>query len=185
MPRTRMTNPFDPRAGLCRVLNTLAATLAITLALAGCGPGTGGTGTGPIAPTLGYSGSLFATTTAGAASTTAPSTGCATDCPQAHLRLDTERVELAAPCLRFVFTGIWPVDTNGLAVLAGTLETARGTAIATSHATLRLQFSTASAASPVVTLTLTDATAGALFGPVPLLRNDAATGAAAPACGPA
>lgn len=105
MPQTRMTNPFDVRTGLCRLLNALAVTLAITLALAGCGPGTGGTGTGPVTPTLGYSGSLFATTTTAASSTTAPGTGCATDCTLANLRLDTERVELTAPCLRFVFAG--------------------------------------------------------------------------------
>ena len=184
MPQTRMTNPFDIRTGLCRLLNTLAVTLAITLALAGCGPGTGGTGTGPVTPTLGYSGSLFATTTTAASSTTAPGTGCATDCALANLRLDTERVELTAPCLRFVFAGIWPLDASGTAELAGTLETTRGTATATSNATLRLQFSTPSAASPMVTLTLTDATAGALLGPVPLLRTDLITGAAAPACGP-
>lgn len=177
MQRTMMTSHFDIRAGLCRLL----IALLISLGLAACGPGTGGTGTGP---SLGFSGSLTATTTAGTSSVTAPGAGCPPDCQQAYLRLEPERVELAAPCLRFVSTGSWLTDAAGLTVVTGTLETTEGRVVATTQATLRLQFSTAAATSPVVTLTLSDALGHLLQGPIPLLRNEAASIATAPACGP-
>jgi len=170
MQPIKMTNLFERRCGL---LARLAAALAATLALAACGPGTGGTGTGPIGATLGFSGSATA-------STAAPGAACTTDCAQASLRLDTERVELAAPCLRFVFAGTWGVDTTGLAVLAGTAETAGGATVPDS--TLRLQFSDATAASAQVTLTLADAAGRTLAGPLTLLRQDAALALAPPAC---
>ena len=171
MQPIKMTNLFERRAGR---LARLAAVFATLVALAACGPGTGGTGTGPIGATLGFSGGA-------GASATAPGAGCVRDCAQASLRLDTERVELVAPCLRFVYTGTWGVDTAGLAILAGTAETGSNTA---PNATLRLQFSDATAASAQVTLTLTDSAGRTLGGPVTLLRNDAALAVAPPACQP-
>jgi hypothetical protein len=192
MPQTRMTKPFDLRAGLYRALTHLTLAFTLVASLAACGPGTGGTGTGPITPTVGFSGGVSGTTTGGTTSGTAaggaiatpPAAPCTADCPQAHLRLDTERVELAAPCLRFVFTGSWAVDAGGVAVLAGTLETARGTATATSKAALRLQFSSAGIDSAQVNITLSNDAGNALLGPATLVRNDAAPGGTALACGP-
>ena len=171
MQPIKMTNLFERLAGR---LARLAAVFATTLALAACGPGTGGTGTGPIGATLGFTGGT-------GASVTAPGAGCVTDCPQASVRLDTERVELTAHCLRFVYTGTWGVDAAGLAILSGTAE-AGGTPAP--NAVLRLQFSEATAASAQVTLTLTDSAGRALLGPVALLRNDAALAVAPPACQP-
>ncbi len=171
MQPIKMTNLFERLASR---LSRLAAVSAITLALAACGPGTGGTGTGPIAATLGFTGGT-------GASATTPGAGCVTDCTQASLRLDTERVELAASCLRFVYTGTWGVDAGGLAVLSGTAETGGTTA---PNAVLRLQFSDATAASAQVTLTLTDSAGRSLLGSVALLRNDAALAVAPPACQP-
>lgn len=171
MQPIKMTNLFERLAGR---LARLAAACAAAWALAACGPGTGGTGTGPIGATLGFAAGT-------GASATAPGAGCVTDCPQASLRLDTERVELAASCLRFVYTGTWGVDTAGLAILSGTAETGGTTA---PNAVLRLQFSDATAASAQVTLTLTDSAGRSLSGPVTLLRNDAALSVAPPACQP-
>lgn len=171
MQPIKMTNLFESQRGL---LARLAAVLATALALAACGPGTGGTGTGPIGATLGFSGGA-------GASTAAPGAGCVTECTQASLRLDTERVELTAPCLRFVYAGTWGVDSTGLALLSGTAETGGTTA---PNAVLRLQFSDATAASAQVTLTLTDSAGRSLSGPVTLLRNDAAPAVAPPACQP-
>ncbi len=165
MQPIKMTNLFERPA-------RWLAGLAAALVLAACGPGTGGTGTGPIGATLGFSGGA-------GASTAAPGTGCAADCSQASLRLDTERVELTAPCLRFVYTGPWGVDAAGLAILAGTAETGGATA---PNAVLRLQFSDATAASAQVTLTLTDSAGRTLAGPATLLRNDASLMVAPPAC---
>jgi hypothetical protein len=189
MLQTRTTNLFDMRCGLCRALTRLILALTLAAGLAACGPGTGGTGTGPITPTAGFSGGIAggftSGTAAGGANALPPAAPCTADCPQASLRLDTERVELAAPCLRFVFTGSWAPDAAGLAVLAGTLETARGTATAMSNATLRLQFGSAGIDSVQVNLTLTDDAGRALLGPATLPRNDAAPGSAPPVCGPA
>lgn len=167
MQPIKMTNLFERPA-------RWLACLAAALLLAGCGPGTGGTGTGPIGVTLGFSGGT-------GASVAAPGTGCTSGCAQASLRLDTERVELTGPCLRFVYTGPWGVDAAGLAVLTGTADTGGTTA---PNATLRLQFSDATAASAQVTLTLTDSAGRALAGPATLLRNDAALAVAPPACPP-
>lgn len=167
MPPIKMTNLFERPA---RWLACLATAVLMT----GCGPGTGGTGTGPIGVTLGFSGGT-------GASTAAPGTGCTTDCAQTGLRLDTERVELAGPCLRFVSTGPWGVDTTGLAILTGTAETGGATA---PNVTLRLQFSGATADSTQVTLTLVDSAGKALAGPLTLLRNDTAVSTAPPACQP-
>ncbi len=189
MPQTRMTNLFDLRAGLYRALTHLALAITLVASLAACGPGTGGTGTGPITPTVGFSGSatgslLTGSTAGGSSVTTPPASGCTADCALANLRLDADRVELTTPCLRFVYTGSWAVDAGGLAVLAGTLETAQGTATATSKAALRLQFSSAGIDSAQVNMTLTNEAGNALLGPATLLRNDAAPGNTAPACGP-
>lgn len=132
---------------------------ALLLGLAACGPGTGGTGTGPIGATLGYAGGT-------SGSTAAPGIGCTGDCPQAALQLDAARVVLQAPCLRFVHDGAWTVDGGGLAVIDGSVQ---GVA---ARVTLRLQFSEASAASSQVSATLSDDTGRVLLGPVTLLRND-------------
>lgn len=169
MPLTKMTNLFERPA-------RWLAGLAAALLLAACGPGTGGTGTGPI---TGNIGAILGFSGGAGASTAAPGTGCTTDCAQTRLRLDSERVELAAPCLRFVYTGPWGLDTAGLAILTGTAETGGAS---TPNATLRLQFSDATAASAQVTLTLTDSAGRTLAGPATLLRNDAALTVAPPAC---
>lgn len=189
MPQIRMTNPFDLRAGLCRALTRLILAVTLVASLAACGPGTGGTGTGPITTTVGFSGSatgslLTGSTAGGSSVTTPPVGGCTADCALASLRLDADRAELTTPCLRFVFTGSWAVDAGGLAVLAGTLETAQGTATATSKATLRLQFNSAGIDSAQVNMTLTHEAGNTLLGPATLLRNDAAPGGTALACGP-
>jgi len=68
-----------------------------------------------------------------------------------------------------------------MAILAGTAETGGATA---PNATLRLQFSGATADSTQVTLTLVDSAGKALAGPLTLLRNDTAVSTAPPACQP-
>ena len=138
-----------------------AALLALAAALAACGPGTGGTGTGPIQGTLGFSGS--------AGATIAPTPGDAVS-----LRLESQRVELLAGCKRFVYTGAWDVGANGEAVLEGTLETTTAAGTGSVPATLRLQFSEKEAASARVTAVVAGANGAALVGPLTLDRGDAA-----------
>ncbi|RYF37405.1 MAG: hypothetical protein EOO25_19260 [Comamonadaceae bacterium] len=138
-----------------------AALLALVAALAACGPGTGGTGTGPIQGTLGFSGA--------AAPTIVPSPG-----DTVNLRLESERVELLAGCRRFLFTGAWEVGAGGEAVLEGTLETTTAGETGSVPATLRLQFSEKEPASARVTAVVTGTGGAILLGPLTLERGEAA-----------
>lgn len=152
-----MTNLRTERAHRwCR-----AALLALAAALAACGPGTGGTGTGPIQGTLGFSGS--------AGATIAPTPGDAVS-----LRLESGRVELQAGCKRFVYTGAWEVGATGEAVLEGTLETTTAAGTGAVPATLRLQFSEKEPASARVTAVVTGAGGAVLLGPLTLERGEVA-----------
>ena len=136
-----------------------AALLALAAVLAACGPGTGGTGTGPIQGTLGFSGS--------AGATILPTPG-----DLVSLRLEPQRVELLAGCKRFLYTGAWEVGTNGEAVLEGTLETTTVAGTGLVPAVLRLQFSEKEAASARVTVVVTGAGGAVLIGPLQLDRAE-------------
>jgi hypothetical protein len=160
------TNPLlDP------LLRRLAALLLSAL-LAACGPGTGGTGTGPDAMVF----------SSGQASTTQPPAGatCAAACPAVQLRLEPALVELATACLRFSATTAWNVDASHRAVVAGTVQgTVSGSPM---PATVRLQFDADPQASTQVTVTLLDAEGRALVGPVILPRDDSAAPVQPGAC---
>lgn len=138
-----------------------AALLALVAALAACGPGTGGTGTGPIQGVSAYSG--------GAGPAILP-----TPADTVNLRLEPERVELAAGCKRFLFSGPWEVSAGGEALLNGTLETTTAGGTGSTPATLRLQFSDGTTTSPRVTAVVMGESGGPLLGPVTLERSEAA-----------
>ncbi|RZJ09876.1 MAG: hypothetical protein EON50_16410 [Acidovorax sp.] len=149
--------------------------LPLLLALAACGPGTGGTGTGPVNGALNFAGSGFST-----------GVPCA-DCGQTHLRLENELVELTLTCRRFVHTGPWEIDAQGLAVVEGTFEAtgfANGVAQAsTVPAIMRLQFSDALANSREVAVTVRDANGNNLIAPQTLEQRPAAASPTACAAG--
>lgn len=149
--------------------------LAPLLALAACGPGTGGTGTGPIIGVFNFAGSGFS---AGAPCTT---------CGQANLQLDNERVELTISCRRFIHTAPWEIGTDGLAVVNGAFETTEfvdGVAQARSvPAVMHLQFSEARADSQEVAVTVRDANGNDLVAPLTLEQRPAATSPEACALG--
>jgi hypothetical protein len=147
----------------------------LALGLAACGPGTGGTGTGPVQGVQ-----LFG---AGAQpSFSPPGAACAGECAGAQLRLEPEAVELASGCVRFTRSGAWSVDAGGVAVIEGSVETQGRDGRQTQPATLRLQFTGAVESATTVTATLTDARGVVLLGPVPLARQQVAS--AAGACTP-
>lgn len=153
---------------LLNTLRYLLLTTAATLALAACGPGTGGTGTGPIGVTLGFVGG------SANGNTTGPGASCVGSCSDVALRLDTDRVELTTPCLRFVADGAWSADGAGLALIVGQIRPLASTSSATTAgALLRLQFSAAVASSGSVTVSLSDDTGRVLLAPLTLQRNDA------------
>ncbi|HVR49633.1 MAG TPA: hypothetical protein VMS38_07835 [Pseudorhodoferax sp.] len=100
-----------------RVLR-LAASAVVMAALAACGPGTGGTGTGP-----GMSAGLAAGTYNGLLNQGALPTvplPCGEHCgAEVSLSVSEARVELSLPCQRFVYDGHWAFDSMGQAELVG------------------------------------------------------------------
>ncbi len=165
MPQKMTMNLLDRAGRLCRL-----AIFALLAGLAGCGPGTGGTGTGPIQGVLTFSGTI------GSATVTVPGN-------QVTLLLEAERVELRAACRRFVHVGGWEPDEDGKLVLDGTVETLTATGTTSEAATLQLQFSEREPASPQVNVVLTGAGAAILVGPAVLQREESTMGAVPPDCG--
>jgi hypothetical protein len=169
MPPTKMTSLSDRLRRL--------ALLSLLACLAACGPGTGGTGTGPVQGVLNFSG------------TSVPGVlpsglQCQGGCDEVRLTLEPQRVELTAACRRFVHTGDWLLGADGKAAVEGQVETttSAGTAVAT--ATLQLQFSGPGADSPQVTVLLAGEGGAVLAGPALLQRGEAPAAAAPVECRP-
>ena len=142
--------------------------LAALLLLAACGPGSGGTGTGPIS----FSG-LGRNVTTAQPGTSPPTGGTAGDCTSDCLRVDVQlheaQVELTTPCSRFVFEGPWAQDASGFVTVTGRYETP--SLGRTEVATLRLQFGGSAEGSQQVTATLLNEAGQLLVGPVTLARQ--------------
>jgi hypothetical protein len=171
MPLMTKTDPFEFAWRAC--MRWLAAA-GCALVLAACGPGTGGTGTGPISAT-------FAGSSAPAVG--APSMGsCTGDCTTVQLRLQETLVELAAACGRFTHEGGWSVGENGIARIAGTWTTQSGATVRTVPATLQLQFTGDPQASQQVVFVVLDEAGAALFGPQTLQRTAAPGAPLAASC---
>jgi hypothetical protein len=156
---------------LRRLLQFALAAWLVTLG--GCGPGTGGTGTGPqgsstfiVGPTLGMAPPMVIGPVAGVLRS-----DCGSACPPAVLQLDPLAVELKSQCVRFFRQGEWAVD--GIhAELQGTLETTRSSGVQVGAGTLRLQFTTDPDASPIVAVTLLDDAGRTVLGPQVLQRAE-------------
>jgi len=178
MPQTMTTNLFERarRTGTALLLAVLCAFAGA--ALTACGPGTGGTGTGPIQGVFAFGGKLDA-------NTAGPSDGagaaCVAACDAVALKLEDQRVEFSAACRRFVYAGGWAVNARGELVLDGTLQTVTAQGTVSAPARLRLQFSEPTPASMQVTAVLADVNGAALLGPVTLQSGLGGAGAA-PAC---
>src|SRR4051794_34845376 len=110
-PVIKMTNLPEQFLLCCRL-----GLLALVLSLAACGPGTGGTGTGPDIGSLSFSGRAGSSSvsTPGPAATTPDATpvgGCA-DCARVDLQIQDGSVNLATSCGQFVFSGTWGTDAS-------------------------------------------------------------------------
>ncbi len=154
-----------------------ALLLSLGACLFGCGPGTGGTGTGHmqlngdaadrVAWYLGpWGASNVMVAGAGtAASCATPGTGlCAAT--NVALTLEVNRIQLEASCWSFHHEGTWTVAENGELRVAGTYTTQMGNgAKADQAATLVAQ-----PQGLDVTLSVQDATGVVLQGPMVLLR---------------
>src|SRR6187551_505600 len=128
MQRTKMTNLPELLGRWARLL-----MFCLLAALAGCGPGSGGTGTGPILRVTQFNGSSMQ-----GAGIAGPI--CEGDC-KVTLMLEAQRVELLAGCRRFLHVGDWAIGEDGKAVLEGQVEITTADGKASVPATLQLQFS--------------------------------------------
>lgn len=128
-----MTTSLPERCRRLGRLILIALLIALLAMLAACGPGTGGTGTGPQG--------VFNFSGGSGAGIAPPAASCQAGCSQVALQLQEQRVELIAACRRFIAIGPWTVNADGVLVLAGTVKTASSAGTSTVPAVLRLQFS--------------------------------------------
>lgn len=159
----------------------LLSVLAVVLTLISCGPGSGGTGTGPST----VLGSANFSSVAGAISSPSAS--------NTQLRVEPSLVDVSAPCLRFVHEGSWMVDTSNVSVMSGELEvSARGVTRLTAGS-LRLVFDGPTGGHQVLTLfdpstsqqvtvTVYDEAGREVLGPVTLRRQEGAFAPVAGSC---
>jgi hypothetical protein len=185
-----------------QLLNRCAIGLCLValLVLSACGPGTGGTGTGPSvgsSPTP-LTSSYFASPGAGAVpnaplpNPATPPTGAPTATPSQpaftctascasnldtralSLHLQADRITLSSPCATFTFAGPWSISATGDTTVVGMLEstvTVNGqTSRASQSASLTLSFAGDAQSSPSVGVRITDSTGRLLLSPVTLLR---------------
>lgn len=146
-----MTSNARPDSCLRSLVRRMLIVL-LAWALAACGPGSGGTGTGPI-------GNLnFVGTTA--------STGHASS-SEVYLQLQDTSVEFISGCGRFFYNGSWTVNADKAAILEGRLETGTHSV----PATLFLEFGAAVTNSEDVMVTLRDPSGMLLVGPVLMSRQ--------------
>jgi hypothetical protein len=107
MPLTTMKRPAE-----------LLTSLWIACLLVACGPGTGGTGTGPNVGASLAEGTYTATLDPDFQPM--QPLPCGDRCAGAMvLTVGEARVELSLPCQRFVHEGSWEFDADGLAELSG------------------------------------------------------------------
>lgn len=164
MPQMKTT---DLSEGAVRRLRR--ALLAVLVAmLAGCGPGTGGTGTGPEVQ--------FAGSTAGTG--VPPASQCVGSCTNVLLVVGATATELSGPCVRFVHEGTWLRDGEQEVVLPGLLVRTAGGAARIETGSLRLQGAPDIATASQLSLSLSDAAGQPVLGPLMLQRQ--APGDAAP-----
>lgn len=156
MPAEMMIRRLD------RAARWLAMCLATSWLLAACGPGGGGTGTGPIV----FSGSSLQ----GALSASAPA-ACAPQCGAIDLVVQEARVELATDCRLFRHEGDWGVEADGHAALSGLLTTTIGPDVTRMQARLTLQFSDGQLDSARVVATVLDEAGQPVLGPFTLHRG--------------
>jgi hypothetical protein len=147
----------------------------LTLVLVACGPGTGGTGTGPIdgAPTSTtapgvYSG-VFTVTPS---TNTVTPTGC-TSCTATqavNLQVQTDSIQVSSPCFTFTYAGLWSTAADGSVTVQGSYTQLSATAPSgtlSQSATLTLRFG---AGNNSVQLSIQNATGQTLLPPTTLQR---------------
>jgi hypothetical protein len=184
---------------LKRALLSLSGLISLSWLMAAllvaCGPGTGGTGTGPeptsqspvlAGSTISYTGiaplplsgipTPAATPIPGSTCTALCGTGTGTT--SLSLQLQSQSIALHASCANFSYSGPWSISAQGEVNVEGRYETVitvNGQPSTSSQAArLNLLFDTPSADSSAVTITLRKIQGIVLLGPVRLDRGAAA-----------
>lgn len=170
MPPTMIPLLRKTRDRLLRPLGMLLAPVMAAVVLAACGPGTGGTGTGPIAATSLPAGTSLYFGASQPGFSAAPSNCVGGQCMVQTLTLEAQRIELRAGCIRFVRTDAWSIDETRLAIVHGQIETTNAAGVTRTDGTLRLQFDGPWETAPTLTVTLTDDQGRVLIGPTALSR---------------
>jgi hypothetical protein len=147
----------------------------LALLLAACGPGTGGTGTGPEAGApvaIAAPGVYNGVYTANPSSAPATPTGCAscTSTQAVNLQVQTDSLQVSSPCFTFTYAGPWSAAADGSVAVQGTytqLSAKAPTGTSSQAATLTLRFA---AGNDSVQVTIQDAAGQTLLPPVTLQR---------------
>jgi hypothetical protein len=177
--------------------------LAVLL-LTACGPGTGGTGTGPNAAgspttltssyfTSGGAGTVTAAplpnpstvpTVSPTSTTGLPTPTCTSSCASnldgqaISLHLQADRITLSTPCATFTYAGVWSVSAAGETTVQGVWESSAvvngQTSRSSQNASLTLGFPNSLDGSSTVTVSIKDSAGRLLLGPATLQRAAAA-----------
>lgn len=193
---------------ICSTVSKIIFLLINAMVLTACSPGTGGTGTGPIAssatPVIYAAGSfessslpagsttVFSSAAAGSAASSV-SNPCAAPCPvstsasatsstTATLQLEANSIQLATQCSRFTSTRAWSISAAGELIAQGNYETSAtingSSSTNAQNATLSLSFGSAGIASSSASASVKDSAGKPLLGPLVLTRGGAGVGAA-------
>ncbi len=145
-----------------RGIRWFLAVLVVPCMLAACGPGGGGTGTGPLT----FSGTSFQ----GLVASSAPG-NCNPQCGVADLVVEDTLVRFASDCRLFSFVGAWKTDAQGAVALHGELVTTVGASKVTVPSALELKFSEGQPDSQRATALLRDDQGQVVLGPFNLQRG--------------
>jgi hypothetical protein len=170
MPPKNHPRPHTTRDPLLPRSLQLLAGIALALVLAACGPGTGGTGTGPIAATSLPAGTSLYFGASQPGFSASPSNCIGSQCLVQSLTLEAQRIDLRAGCIRFIRTDAWSIDETQLAIVRGQIETTTAAGVTRTDGTLRLQFDGPWQSAPTLSVTLTDDQGRVLVGPTALSR---------------
>jgi hypothetical protein len=184
------------------LLNRCAIGLCLValMVLSACGPGTGGTGTGPSvgASPISFTDSYFTSSGAGTVTaaplpnpgttptvsptttTSLPAPTCTTSCASnldgqaISLHLQADRIVLSTPCATFTYAGVWSVSATGETTVQGVLESSPvvngQTSRSSQNASLTLGFPNGVDGSSTLSVSIKDSAGKLLLGPTTLLR---------------
>jgi hypothetical protein len=149
--------------------------LLAALTVGACGPGTGGTGTGPQ-PITAFAASYTSAPSAGTGSSAAmPSTGTGSATSAViRLQLQTTGIVLTSACAGFDYAGSWSVSPLGDISVQGIYASTSSVNSVQQAAVLSIAFTQTTGDSGSLSLRITTPQGTLLLGPLSLQRTDTA-----------